>query len=66
MLADREYDTNGILNYALENGIQPVIPPKKNRLEQREYDSYLYNLRHLVENAFLHLRMLARYCYEVC
>ena len=31
----------------------PVIPPKKNRKELREYDEYLYKLRHLVENAFL-------------
>jgi len=33
-----------------------VIPPKKNRLDQREYDDYLYKLRHLVENAFLKLK----------
>jgi len=36
--------------------MQVVIPPKKNRLEQREYDEYLYRLRHLVENAFLMLK----------
>ncbi len=33
-----------------------VIPPKKNRLVQRDYDKYLYKLRHLVENAVLHLK----------
>jgi transposase len=33
-----------------------VIPPKKNRLVQRNYDKYLYKLRHLVENAVLHLK----------
>lgn len=33
-----------------------VIPSKRNRKEQRNYDSYLYRLRHLVENAFLHLK----------
>ena len=33
-----------------------VIPPKKNRKEQREYDKELYRARHLVENAFLHLK----------
>lgn len=32
-----------------------VIPSKKNRKNQREYDSYLYRLRHLVENVFLTL-----------
>ena len=34
----------------------PVIPPKKNRLVQRDYDKYLYKLRHLVENAILRLK----------
>ena len=33
-----------------------MIPPKKNRKVQREYDEYLYRLRHLVENAFLALK----------
>ncbi len=32
-----------------------VIPPKRNRKVQREYDKDLYKLRHLVENAFLYL-----------
>jgi len=56
LFGDRAYDTNEIVNYALERGMQVVIPPKKNRIEQREYDEYLYKLRHLVENAFLHLK----------
>jgi transposase len=30
--------------------------PKRNRKIQREYDEELYKLRHLVENAFLHLK----------
>jgi transposase len=34
----------------------PVIPPKKNRIVQREYDKALFRLRHLVENAVLHLK----------
>ncbi len=33
-----------------------VISAKRNRKEQRDYDRYLYRLRHLVENAFLHLK----------
>ena len=56
LLADRGYDTNAIMEYALRKGILPVIPPKKNRVVQQEYDSYLYKLRHLVENTFLHLK----------
>jgi transposase len=40
----------------LNQGIKSVIPPKNNRKDQREYDTDIYNLRHLVENAFLHLK----------
>ena len=56
LLADRGYDTNKIIKEATRAGIQVVIPPKKNRKEQREYDKALYRVRHLVENAFLHLK----------
>jgi len=56
LLADRGYDTNAIIEAARAAGIEIVIPPKKNRKEQREYDEYLYKLRHLVENAFLMLK----------
>ena len=56
LLADRGYDTNDILAYAVSAGMEPVIPPKKNRKEQRDYDKYLYKLRHLVENCFLSLK----------
>ena len=36
--------------------MKSVIPPKKNRKEQRSYDDALYKLRHLVENTFLPLK----------
>jgi transposase len=56
LLADRGYDTNELIESALAAGMQVVIPPKKNRKDLREYDTYLYKLRHLVENAFLLLK----------
>ena len=56
LLADKAYDTNEIIEYAREMGMEVVIPPKKNRKDQREYDKYIYKLRHLVENAFLKLK----------
>lgn len=56
LLADRGYDTNQIIAYAADAGMNIVIPAKRNRKQQREYDRYLYRLRHLVENAFLHLK----------
>ena len=41
--------------------MNPVIPPRSNRKNPRDYDRDLYNrglykLRHLVENAFLDLK----------
>jgi len=56
LLADRGYDTNTLIEAAVTAGMQIVIPPKRNRKEQRAFDEYLYKLRHLVENAFLHLK----------
>ena len=56
LLADRGYDTNEIVEYAKTSGIQPAIPPKKNRKVQRNYDKNLYKKRHLVENAYLRLK----------
>ncbi len=56
LLADRGYDTDEILHQAQDAGMIPVIPPKKNRKQLRDYDKELYKLRHLVENAFLHLK----------
>ena len=53
LLADKAYDTNGIIATARELGMNPVIPPKSNRREKRDYDQALYKLRHLVENGFL-------------
>jgi len=56
LLADRGYDTDEIINFCIENGIEAVIPPKKNRVTQRDYDKFIYKIRHLVENAFLKLK----------
>jgi transposase len=56
LFADRAYDCNQIIDYAAKAGMKVVIPPKKNRKVQREYDKYLYTLRHLVENAFMYLK----------
>ncbi len=56
LLADRGYDSNAIIEQARRQGMETVIPSKKNCTEQRSYDKERYKLRHLVENAFLHLK----------
>ena len=56
LLADKGYDSDQIVEQAQRQGMEPVIPPRRNRKVLRKYDTYLYRLRHLVENAFLHLK----------
>ena len=56
LLADKGYDTDNVISKARKEGMEIVIPPKKNRIEQRDYDKYIYRMRHLVENAFLNLK----------
>jgi len=56
LLADKGYDSNAVIDKAVSQGMSVVIPPRKNRKDQRDYDKYLYRLRHLIENAFLHLK----------
>jgi len=56
LLADKGYDSDAIVEQAHKQGMEAHIPPRKNRKEQRAYDKHLYKLRHLVENAFLHLK----------
>ena len=55
-LADRGYDSNELMDKAVESGFRPVTPPKKKRREQRDDDKAPYCVRRLVENAFLHLK----------
>lgn len=56
LLADKGYDSDAIVAQAEKQGAKAVIPPRKNRKQPREYDKDIYKLRHLVENAFLHLK----------
>lgn len=56
LMGDKGYDSDGIIAKAQEQNMRIVIPPKKNRRIQREYDTYLYRLRHIVENTFLYLK----------
>lgn len=48
-LMDKAYDADQLIEQLHAQGIIPVIPPKKNRNVQREYDEHIYKERHLVE-----------------
>ena len=56
LVADKGYDTDAIVAQAIAQQMVPAIPPKSNRIVQREYDKHIYKSRHLVENAFLGLK----------
>jgi len=56
LLADKGYDSAPVVASALARDMKPVIPSRSNRRHPRDYDRDLYQLRHLVENAFLQLK----------
>jgi len=56
LIADRGYDSDALIQHAQRQGMEVVIPPRKHRTVQRPYNQDLYKRRHLVENAFLHLK----------
>ena len=50
LLADRGYDADWFQEALQDKGIEPCIPPRKNRKRKIEYDTALYKQRHKVEN----------------
>ena len=61
IIADRSYDSDDFLRKIAEIEAEAVIPPRKNRKEQRGYDHELNKERHLVEcffNKIKHYRRL--------
>ena len=51
-IADKAYDSDGLLNDIAERETEVVVPPRSNRLVQREYDKEKYKTRNLIERAF--------------
>ena len=49
VIADRGYDADETLAFIAEKDAKGVIPPRKNRIVQRETDWYTYKERNLVE-----------------
>ena len=60
VLADKGYDTDEIIDYIYDNGAEPTIPAKSNRIVQRRCDWWLYKERHLVECFFQKLKIFRR------
>jgi len=60
LLADKGYDSDEIIGYAEEQGAIAIIPPKRNRIVQREYDKVVYKERHKIECVFGFLKHYRR------
>lgn len=52
LVADKGYDSQALREWLIERGTQPVIPPRKNRKVQYEYDKAIYRQRNVVERMF--------------
>ena len=61
VLADKGYDTEAILEHVATMGAAAVIPPKRNRKQQREYDKALYKQRNRIERCFSRLKHFRRF-----
>jgi transposase len=61
VLADKGYDTDAIVEHVATMGAVAVIPPKRNRKQQREYDKDLYKQRNRIERCFSRLKHFPRF-----
>jgi putative transposase len=59
-IADKGYDADHLCDRIAETGSQVVIPPKRNRTVQRDYDADLYKERNIIERFFNRLKQFRR------
>lgn len=52
VLGDKGYDGNAFIEILENKECVPVIPPKRNRINPRDYDAHIYKERHLIECFF--------------
>jgi transposase len=56
LVADKGYDSNALREWLQARGTRPVIPPRKNRKIQYDYDKAIYKQRNIVERMFYRLK----------
>ena len=57
---DRAYEGDETRQLVLELGLEPVVPPKSNRITPWEYNKTLYKKRNEVERLFRRLKGFRR------
>lgn len=60
LLMDRAYEGDKMRAAARKLGYNPVVPPKKNRIDPWEYDRILYKRRNEVERFFRRIKRFRR------
>ena len=60
VIGDKGYDSDAVVEAIEAQGAQAVIPPKKNRKVQREYDRERYKDRNLIERFFSKVKQYRR------
>ena len=60
VLADKAYDANRLYDLIINQGGDPVVPPKRNRKRQHNYDRELYKERNRVERFFSRIKHCRR------
>ena len=59
-ILDKAYDTDAVLAFFARQGTIPVIPPKANRVVQRDYDRQLYQERNWIERFIGRIKQFRR------
>ena len=60
VVGDKGYDADALVALIHAAGAVAVIPPRRNRTEQRDYDRHVYKDRNLVERFFCRLKQFRR------
>ena len=61
VLADKSYNADAIVEHVEVMGAKAVIPPKRNRKVQREYDKDHYKQRNRIERCISKLKCFRRF-----
>ena len=56
LIADKGYDSQALREWLDQRGTQAVIPPRRNRKVQYDYDRTIYKQRNVIERMFCRLK----------
>lgn len=56
LVADKGYDSQALRDWLKARGTRPVIPPRRNRKIQYDYDKTIYKQRNVIERMFCRLK----------